>query len=323
MTTSASSTQGSPRRKSKNIVVFSDGTGQRGGVFFDETRSNIYKLYRATRVAPDSIVKPDDQVAYYDAGLGTQLGGGTAVMRLWRAVHNFLSQATGLGITKNIIDCYAKIIQEYEVGDRIFLFGFSRGAYTVRCLASVICFCGIPTRDYDRPLKRDQASTYKIATRAVKSVYQQVSSPRDKQFLEQREALAKQFRESYGAGDSKPNVYPFFIGVFDTVASLSNIGSLIIIALTYGVAAFVLSYGMTILGVDIEQSLRIIGTTTICVLVTMYVYTHLKFAFRLDGFKWWETIHLTTFRQRFYDTHLNTNIGYARHSSMATIWIED
>jgi uncharacterized protein (DUF2235 family) len=309
-----STAQRSPGRKGKNIVVFSDGTGQRGGVFFDETRSNIYKLYRATRVAPDSIVKPDDQIAYYDAGLGTQLGGGTAITRLWRTIHNFLSQATGLGITKNIIDCYAEIIRTYEANDRIYLFGFSRGAYTVRCLASVICFCGIPTKDHGRPLKRDQASAYKIAKRAVKSVYQHVSSPRDKKFLGQREALAKQFCESYGAGDSTPNVYPFFIGVFDTVASLSNIGSLIIIALTYGVAAFALAYGMAFLGVDIEQSLGVIGTTTICVLVAMYIYTHLKFAFRLDGFKWWETIHLTTFRQKFYDTHLNTNIGYARHA---------
>jgi uncharacterized protein (DUF2235 family) len=314
MISPVSSAQVLPGRKGKNIVIFSDGTGQRGGVFFDETRSNIYKLYRATRVAPDSIVKPDDQIAYYDAGLGTQLGGGTAITRLWRNVHNFLSQATGLGITKNIIDCYAEIIRTYEADDRIYLFGFSRGAYTVRCLASVICFCGIPTKDHGKPLKRDQASAYKIAKRAVKSVYQHVSSPRDKQFLDQREALAKQFRESYGAGDSAPNAYPFFIGVFDTVASLSNIGSLFIIGIAYGVIAFVIAFGLTFLGIKLSQSLGVIATTTVCVLVAMYVYTHLKFAYRLDGFKWWETIHLTTFRQQFYDSRLNTNVSYARHA---------
>jgi Uncharacterized alpha/beta hydrolase domain (DUF2235) len=37
----------------KNILIFSDGTGQAGGISFDERRSNIYKLYRATRVGPD------------------------------------------------------------------------------------------------------------------------------------------------------------------------------------------------------------------------------------------------------------------------------
>ena len=42
----------------KNVVIFSDGTGQAGGFRFDEDRSNIYKLYRATRCGPDSIVDP-------------------------------------------------------------------------------------------------------------------------------------------------------------------------------------------------------------------------------------------------------------------------
>jgi uncharacterized protein (DUF2235 family) len=313
MSSPAPSVRVSSGRKSKNIVIFSDGTGQRGGVFFDETRSNIYKLYRATRSAPDCVVKPEDQIAYYDAGLGTQLGGGTAVMRLWRAIHNFLSQATGLGITKNIIECYAEIIRNYKMGDRIFLFGFSRGAYTVRCLASVICFCGIPTEDHGKPLKRDLASARKIAKRAVKSVYQHVSSPRDRQFHDQREALAKQFRRTYSAG-STPNAYPFFVGVFDTVASLSNTGSLIIIVLAYSIIAVAIAFGLTFIGINITQSLSGIVTTTVCALAGMYVYTHLKFALQLDGFKWWETIHLTTFRQQFYDMRLDTNVDYARHA---------
>jgi uncharacterized protein (DUF2235 family) len=139
----------------KNIVIFSDGTGQRGGVYFDEARTNIYKLYRATRVAPDSCIQPNEQVAFYDPGLGTQPAGGTAISRTWRAIYNFLSQATGLGITRNIIDCYAAIIQLWSPGDRIYLFGFSRGAYTVRCLATVICYCGIPSQAKNNlPLKR-------------------------------------------------------------------------------------------------------------------------------------------------------------------------
>lgn len=41
-------------RVARNVVIFSDGTGQRGGLYFDEERTNVYKLYRATRVAPDS-----------------------------------------------------------------------------------------------------------------------------------------------------------------------------------------------------------------------------------------------------------------------------
>jgi uncharacterized protein (DUF2235 family) len=53
----------------KNIVIFSDGTGQHGGLKFDERRSNIYKLFRATRCGPDSPVDPESQLTYYDPGL--------------------------------------------------------------------------------------------------------------------------------------------------------------------------------------------------------------------------------------------------------------
>src|SRR3954471_7783866 len=92
--------------KPRNIVIYSDGTGQRGGLYFDEERTNIYKLYRATRVAPDSTINPDHQIAFYDPGLGTLPDGGSPPQRVYRKVYNFVSQATGLGITRNIIDCY-------------------------------------------------------------------------------------------------------------------------------------------------------------------------------------------------------------------------
>ena len=55
----------------KNILIFSDGTGQAGGIRFDENRTNIYKLYRATRCGPDSDIHPDDQVTFYDPGSGS------------------------------------------------------------------------------------------------------------------------------------------------------------------------------------------------------------------------------------------------------------
>jgi uncharacterized protein (DUF2235 family) len=116
-------------RVARNVVIFSDGTGQRGGLYFDEERTNVYKLYRATRVAPDSCINPDIQVAFCDPGLGTLSDGGNTLERFYRKIYNFVSQATGLGITRNIIDCYAALIRLWRPGDRIFLFGFSRGAY--------------------------------------------------------------------------------------------------------------------------------------------------------------------------------------------------
>ena len=53
----------------KNILIFSDGTGQAGGITPDENVSNIYKLFRATRCGPDSDIDPSEQVTFYDPGL--------------------------------------------------------------------------------------------------------------------------------------------------------------------------------------------------------------------------------------------------------------
>jgi Uncharacterized alpha/beta hydrolase domain (DUF2235) len=58
----------------KNIVVFSDGTGQDGGVRPEQRVSNIYKMYRASRVSFDSGIDPVAQVTMYDPGLGTDIG---------------------------------------------------------------------------------------------------------------------------------------------------------------------------------------------------------------------------------------------------------
>lgn len=187
----------------KNILIFSDGTGQAGGISLDERRSNIYKLYRATRVSPDFTINPVEQVAYYDAGLGSLPPSGGVIKTCIRIAHNFLSQATGFGLTTNIIDCYESIIRLWRPGDRIYLFGFSRGAYTARCVAGVLAHCGVPTRlENGVPMKYDSATAHRLAKIAVKKVYQHTASvplakatPRQKELMEQRNELARQFRK--------------------------------------------------------------------------------------------------------------------------------
>ena len=76
---------------------------------------------------------------------------------LGRWFYNLASQATGLGLTANIIDCYAAVIRMWESGDRILLFGISRGAYTVRCVGGVLVYdhdlninVGCPARNRDQ-----------------------------------------------------------------------------------------------------------------------------------------------------------------------------
>jgi hypothetical protein len=226
------------------------------------------------------------------------------------------SQATGLGITTNIIDCYAAIIRMWEPGDRIFLFGFSRGAYTVRCLAAVLGQCGVPTTMSDgSPLRRDVGTASRIAREAVKKVYQHVSSPKDTKYLPQREALATHFRQQYG-GDvaGAPNAVPFFVGVFDTVASLGSYA--LSAALVGGVAGVIaaLSFAQSFfLFPFLPTFLWAAGGAAVAAGVG-YIATHLKSAMGLPGYTFWQTLHLASPKMKFYDLHLNNAVWYARHA---------
>ena len=301
----------------KNILIFSDGTGQRGGVQFEERRSNIYKLYRATRCGPDSSIDPLEQVAFYDAGIGTVPGGITDIGRVGRWIYNLVGQATGLGLTANIVDCYAAIIRVWEPGDRIFLFGFSRGAYTVRCVGGVLALCGVPTLgNGGTPLKRDPASAGRLAKKAVKKVYQHFRPPKKAGPDMLRSALGARFRAEHGSdADGYSNAFPYFIGVFDTVASLANYQLLVALGtVLLGVFAGVatgLSYfvdwsfnGWFLLFTGIAAGIAAVA----------YLATHVKVAFGLPGYRWWQTLRITRLWMKFYDQDLNPRVGYARHA---------
>ena len=93
----------------KNIVVFSDGTGQDGGTRPEQRISNIYKMYRVSRDHADTAIDPAQQVVFYDAGLGTDIGT-TALTAPVRSVQKLLGSVTGAGIKRNIADCYEFII---------------------------------------------------------------------------------------------------------------------------------------------------------------------------------------------------------------------
>jgi uncharacterized protein (DUF2235 family) len=199
----------------KNILIFSDGTGQGAGT--RSKRSNIVKLYQATEnAAPRSV-----QDTFYDAGLGAR-----DEQSWWRWGHDLLSQATGLGISQNIKDCYGALIKSYEPGDRIYLFGFSRGAYTVRSLGGVLSLCGVPSHDTrGRSARTDDAVRDALIGEAIETVYKHYGN--DEQTKDERTKLGEQYRVRYGGnlpGSTNPPV-PYFIGVFDTVRALGIPGS--------------------------------------------------------------------------------------------------
>lgn len=130
----------------KNIVIFSDGTGQKGGV---GSNTNVYKLFNMIED------RTSNQIAYYDPGLGTD----------WRKITGSLF---GSGISKNILECYHFLFENFEAGDKIYLFGFSRGAATVRSLSAFIHLFGILPKS--RPDLITQAfAIYKKKDRIIKA----------------------------------------------------------------------------------------------------------------------------------------------------------
>nr|WP_298687676.1 DUF2235 domain-containing protein [uncultured Dongia sp.] len=314
---------------SKNIIIYSDGTGQRGGVLFDEPRSNIYKLFRATRGGPESSVNPSEQVTFYDPGIGTKPQGQGFLLALRDHIENTVSQALGLGLTGNIIDCYAALVRHWRPGDKVFLIGFSRGAYTVRCLGGVIGMCGVPTIMGDgQPLKVDMATSRQIAKEAVKKVYQHThsrprkeASDRQNLLLDQRQELARRFRQKYGSGDGAvPNVFPHFVGVFDTVAALgSPVAFLMLLGIVLAgvVAMATLCWWLIPLAGMTADWTFWFAVTFLVVVGGAYLWnlkTRIRWEFGLPHFRWWLPFHLLDMRMKFYDTSLNTNVMYARHA---------
>lgn len=200
----------------KNILVFADGTGNEGGLLPDESRTNVYQLYSATRVGPDSPIDPEKQLALYVPGVGTPIPGSASH---WQQIKETAQQSYGGGITKKIIDCHVAILGVWQPGDRIYLFGFSRGAYTVRCLAHVLELIGIPTKEANgQALNLDPKRLRKLSSSAVRILYRFGLPIRN---AEQRDRNAEAFRITYKCitGPERGAV-PYFIGVWDTVAAL-------------------------------------------------------------------------------------------------------
>jgi len=116
----------------RNIVVCCDGTGNE----FGDHNSNVVKLYSAL------IVDGQNQIAYYHPGVGT-MGAPNATNKLGKLWSMAMGLAFGAGLLANVGDAYRYLMNIYEDGDKVFLFGFSRGAYTARALAGVLHMFGL------------------------------------------------------------------------------------------------------------------------------------------------------------------------------------
>jgi uncharacterized protein (DUF2235 family) len=124
---------------SKRIIFCADGTWDSA-----QNDTNVYSLFKAIPIA-------SDQVPFYDDGVGAD---GTLIEKLFGG-------AFGDGLFQKIKDGYTKIAHVYEQDDDIFIFGFSRGAYTARSLAGMIAVCGLPTASFDNTLVNAAFNAYR------------------------------------------------------------------------------------------------------------------------------------------------------------------
>lgn len=124
-------------KNSKNIIVLCDGTSNHASVY---SETNVVRI--AERLDKTIDAEGRRQIVFYDPGLGTEDAPG-AFTFVGRAISKILGLAFGYGLSKNLADAYTFLMQNYEPGDRIYIFGFSRGAYTARALTGLLGRIGL------------------------------------------------------------------------------------------------------------------------------------------------------------------------------------
>ena len=199
----------------RNILIALDGTWNQPGQR-DQDRvvpSNVVKMVRAAAIdalgaehnlhgaqAPRSNAGNDRQLRYYDAGVGTS----GRIDKLWGGV-------AGRGLFGNMRQAYSWLMRHYRDGDRLFLIGFSRGAFAARSLAGMLDLCGIPrqvsprTPRYTPPTARQAEQITQHATRLYRM---KPGSARN--------IAIREFRARHYSNDGTVH----FIGVWDTVGAL-------------------------------------------------------------------------------------------------------
>jgi uncharacterized protein (DUF2235 family) len=166
----------------KNIVICCDGTGNE----FSESKSNVVKLYKMLNYDAS-------QIAYYHPGVGT-MGARNALSAISQWWTKVIGLAFGYGISDNIADAYQFLMRTYQPDDTLYVFGFSRGAYTARALCGMLHLIGL--------LREDNEGLIPYSIRMIKE--KRIDF-----------AVAADFKRTF-CRECKPH----FVGVWDTVSSV-------------------------------------------------------------------------------------------------------
>jgi uncharacterized protein (DUF2235 family) len=187
---------------SKNIVLCFDGTWNKPSeskASEECTDTNVFRFYQSLK---DTTQDGNPQVKWYNTGVGTE----------W--MNKVRGGAFGLGLDKHIIDGYLELCRQYDAGDKIFIVGFSRGAYTARSVVGLIRNAGVVYKDDQQaPIKDPQtgkvdAEKLTLLGDEAYDLYRTRDQGPDSE-------TARTFRAKHSH-----EIEIYFVGVWDTVGAL-------------------------------------------------------------------------------------------------------
>ena len=183
---------------SRNLVVCCDGTSNQ----FSKDRTSVIKLFHA-------LVKDDAvQAVYYHPGIGTRAPTGIGT-RTGSWIGRMAGLAFGAHLQDDVADTYRFLMDNHRVGDRVFVFGFSRGAYTARVLTGMLHLYGLAMQGNDP-----------LVPYAVEMLWA-MARAREGPDYELCARLARDFKGTISSRDCRTH----FLGVWDTVNSVGWVGS--------------------------------------------------------------------------------------------------
>jgi uncharacterized protein (DUF2235 family) len=184
----------------KRLIVCCDGTWQK---LKSEYPTNVVKIAQGIKPSCDKGIA---QIVFYDEGVGTDIFNDESLFSWVNTVLRVIGGAFGSGIDHNIQEAYRFLSLNYEPGDEIYLFGFSRGSFTVRSLAGLInCSGGLLSlpRIRDIPFAYD---LYKDTTLTLKEKEKLRKLPIPFKYLENADIIKKCREEAFNIYRDRKNL---------------------------------------------------------------------------------------------------------------------
>ncbi|KAF4615638.1 hypothetical protein D9613_012546 [Agrocybe pediades] len=188
--------------KRRNLVISIDGTSNKFGAM----NTNVIEHHSL-------LIKDERQIPYYNSGIGTYARPSwTSPKFIGMVLHHKIDLAIAWDFDKTVKDAYRWISENYESGDLIFMFGFSRGAFQVRVLSAMIEKVGLLHRGNELQIPFAYELYSDPATDELEPIGPQES-------FRERVTIAERFKRTF----SRKGVKVHFVGVWDTVSSIGTV----------------------------------------------------------------------------------------------------